>query len=101
MYKINDLLVTGGHFILVDQLPALDNPSSFYNMNLQIDDKYCLLVSDYDKAVKQENDTIYTIYHLVLDGDNDRYGIYVKSSEHDMILSESTTESNFLKHGFY
>ena len=101
MYKINDLMVTGGHFILVDELPEIENPCSFYELNLKIDDKYCLLVSDYDEAEKQDNDSIYTIYHLVLDGDNERYGIYVKCSEQDIILSESTNEANFLKQGFY
>ena len=70
-------------------------------MNLKIDDKYCLLVSDYDEATKLEHDQIYTIYHLVLQGNQERYGIYVQRSPNKILLSESTTESNFIKHGFY
>lgn len=102
MYQIDDLYVTGGHFVLVDKLPdTIDVETSFYQMNLTIDDKYCLLVSDYDQAKKLEQDEIYTIYHLVLQGDQERYGIYVKRSSNEILLSESTTASNFIKHGFY
>ena len=96
-------MVTGGHYILVDELPEIKNPSSFYDLKLKIDDKYCVLVCDYYEAEKQDNYSIYTIYHLVLDGDNERYGIYVKCDlvENKKMLSETTNEYNFLKQGFY
>lgn len=97
MYQINNLLITGGHFILLDEVPENKSESSIYDNNLQIDNKYCVLACDVKNAIKMMNNDIYTIYHLVLDGPNERYGIYVNNG----ILSESTTDENFIKHGFY
>jgi hypothetical protein len=97
MYKINNLYVTGGHYILVDELPKIKNHKKFYNNNLKIDDKYCLLACDYEKSEKITNDKIYTVYHLVLNGINNHYIIYVN----DGFLSETTNERNFIDSGFY
>ena len=97
MYKINNLYVTGGHYILVDNLPELKNKKKFYNDNLKIDNKYCLLACDYEKSEKIMNNEIYTIYHLVLNGINNHYIIYVN----DGFLSETTSEINFTDSGFY
>jgi hypothetical protein len=102
MYKINDLIVTGEHCLLIDDLSCGENSVSA-EQNRKIDDKYCLLVCDYEKAEKILNSSVYTIYHFVLnydeseiDGINKRYGVYTN----DGILSESTSESNFIKNKF-
>ena len=103
MYKINDLIVTGGHFILVDDLSGnklqnvhSNSHSQFYNLNLKIDDKYCLLACDYVNAERIIDNKVYNIYHLALEGENERYGIYVNNG----VLSESTSKEHFLKHHF-
>jgi hypothetical protein len=93
MYEVGNLIVSGGHYLLVD---SIKSERKFYKQNMKIDDKYCLLTCDYDKAKKIIDTKLYTVYLLVLEGENERYGIYVN----DNILSESTSKKNFLKHGF-
>ena len=97
MYKIDDLIVSGGHFMLVDKKPDTETDPDFYNLDLKIKDKYCLLACDYEKAIKIMDSEIYTIYHLVLKGDDLQYGIYVNNG----LLSESTTKKNFIASNFY
>ncbi len=92
MYKIDDLYVTGGHYILVDEQPDATKNPIFYNLNLKIKDKYCVLACDYEKATKMMDDNAYTIYHLVLKGDETQYGIYVNNG----FLSESTSKEHFI-----
>lgn len=92
MFNINNLCVSGGHYILVDEKPDATKNPIFYNLNLKIKDKYCLLACDYEKAIKVMTDDIYTIYHLVLKGDEMQYGIYVN----DGFLSESTSKEHFI-----
>ncbi len=70
--------------------------SKYFKKKLLIDDKYCILACEYEKAEETKPNDIYTIYHLVLFGENKKYGIYVG----DGILSESTSKSNFLRHKF-
>lgn len=100
MYKIvkhkdmtDDLIVTGGHYILVDKI---NNNRNFYNRKLMIDDKYVLLTCDYEFSEKICNNDLYTIYMLVLEGEQERYGIYVNGG----LLSESTSKNNFIKHNY-
>ena len=65
---------------------------------MMIDDKYCLMVCDYEQAERIDSIDYYTIYHLILDGPNERYGIYVNGG----FLSESTSEKILLKKiGFF
>lgn len=98
MYKIDDILLSGGHYLLVDDIkPYIDKNIGFYsNIKNKIDDKYILLVCDYEKSIKIEDNNIYTIYHLVLEGEKKNYGIYINNN----ILSESTNEINFLNNYF-
>ena len=98
MYKINDLIVTGGHYILVDDLSGNKLPnthSQFYELNLKIDNKHCLLACDYVNAKRIIDNNVYDIYHLVLEGKCESYGIYVNG-----LLSESTSKEHFIKQKF-
>lgn len=94
MYKINDLIVTGGHFLLVDDLSGNNlSIEKFYKLNLKIDDKYCLLACDCATAERIVDNKFYNVYHLVLKGEQKRYGIYVNNG----VLSETTTKEHFIK----
>jgi hypothetical protein len=102
MYKINDLIVTGGHCLLVDNLNC-DDYSISIKQNKKIDDKHCLLVCDNERAEKIFDSNVYTIYHFVIDydeneidGNKKRYGVYTN----DGMLSESTSEYNFIHSKF-
>ncbi len=91
IYKIDDLYITGGHYISIDNIGG-----KCYTKEMLIDDKYFILACEHEKATQIIDNNIYTIYHLVLSGENERYGIYVGNG----ILSETTTKKNFLKHKF-
>ena len=91
MYKMKqteaeDLLVTGGHGILMDSMP--------WESDCMIDDKYVMPVSVYNKFVKIEDTKEYTYYHFTLEnnGDNNRrYGVYANG-----ILTETPSKNQFL-----
>jgi hypothetical protein len=86
---IEDLIITGGHSILIDE--------EIYSELGMIDDKYLLLALLSEKFEKLNNTNIYTYYHLCLeneDGDG-RYGIWANG-----ILSESTQRNHFVKSNF-
>jgi hypothetical protein len=109
LYKMknNDLIVAGGHSILVDKLPLFINetnvPSfakkgiSFYKCNHKIQDKYLLLACDSDLFEPMIDNELYNVYHIVLESNNNNknYGIYANG-----ILSESTSLKNFIKKNF-
>lgn len=84
-----DLIVSGGYYILVDKIDESIRGLRRYKRIIKIDDKECLLACDYKLAIKLKENKIYDIYHLMLDGENERYGIYVNGG----FLSESTSES--------
>ena len=96
LYKIKDgdLTLSGGHFLLVDELPD-GLTDSFYELNNTIEDKKCLLVCDSDLFEKVNEIFITTVYHLVLESDTDsdvsQYGIYAEG-----VLTETTTKRNFI-----
>lgn len=97
MYEYDDLICTGGHSILVDELTNEEKEKmNKYNFSEIIDDKKLLLACSSDKFKKITNKKEYTIYHMVLEGDNKQYGIYVNNG----ILSETTDENFFLKNNF-
>ena len=79
MYQCGDLIVTGGHHVLVDH----DTDHGV------IDGKKMLLASESDMFEKVINNDIYNYYHLVLCGEPDRqYGIWAES-----VLCESLSET--------
>jgi hypothetical protein len=79
-----DLIVTGGHSILVDNLEKENQD--------KIDDKYLLLACNSDQFVKLIGNDIFTCYHLTLESEdeNQRFGIWANG-----ILSETTSKNYF------
>jgi hypothetical protein len=97
MYYYNDLFITGGHSILVDEID--NKPKEYelwYNNKNKIEDKYLKLCCDDERFIKINSNDEFTVFHLVLEGDEKQYGIYVNES----LLSETTTENNFHNQGF-
>ena len=98
MYKMkdHDIILTGGHSILVDELTEKEQlNNNKYNFNSTIEDKKLLLVSSSDKFEQLPNDVEYELCHLVLENENiyGKYGIYIN----DDILSETCSEDEFGK----
>lgn len=74
-----DLLITGWHSILVDELTPQEHESqNKINFNHTIDDKQLLLSSVSEKFSKIQSNNLFEYYHFVLeDKDEDRrYGVY-------------------------
>ena len=103
LYKLKDgnLIVTGGHYLLVDEIPS-DKLNSefidFYKFNYTIEDKKILLVADSDLFEMINEIQTCELYHIVLKCDTNKkkwYGIYVEG-----ILSESTSKEHFLLQNF-
>jgi len=105
MYKLKNgnLTVTGGHSILVNELPQYitDNPCGFYKNNYIINGKPLLLACDSELFEQITYVKQFTTYHLVLDvtklsPGQLMFGIYVN----DDILSETTSKDWFIHHKF-
>jgi len=92
-----DLIVTGGHGILVDEVrDAYEKFGIKYSE--KIDDKFILLSAASDDFVKLTDNDIYTYYHLVPENDGDdnqRFGIWANG-----ILSETPSKNQFLAHEY-
>jgi hypothetical protein len=91
-----DLVVTGGHSILVDDLGDLKdvNATYFPEGNLKIDDKFLLLSAVSPLFSKITKNEIYDYYHFVLSNDGDdnkRYGVWANG-----ILTETPSMNQFL-----
>jgi hypothetical protein len=93
--KYKNLIITGGHSILVDELTNKEKELTIniWNELKMIDDKYLLLASIGDRFEKIFNENEYDIYHIVIG--NEQYGIYA-----DNVLSE-TMSYNFFKNMKY
>jgi hypothetical protein len=93
-----DLIVTGAHSILVDDLGNKYNAySNFYNGLIpKIDDKFLVFASISTEFVKLKNTDLYTYYHFILENDgndNDkRYGVWANG-----ILTETPTKKYFIE----
>ena len=96
---LEDLIVTGGHSLLVDDLENNKlNEKLFNGQTLKIDDKYLLLAAASDKFEKIVGNDKYTYYHLVLEnnGDNEeRFGIWANG-----ILTETPSKNFFVQSHF-
>jgi len=75
-----DLVITGGHSILVDELSEEQKEATekYWKIFHKTDDKYRLLSVVNNKAVPYENSGDFNIYHLALESDNEllNFGIY-------------------------
>ena len=93
---IEDLIVTGGHSILVDDLgDHKEKNDKIFGSTLMIDDKYLLLSAVSNDFKKIENVNLYTYYHFTLenDGDDDeRFGVWANG-----ILTETPSKNYFTK----
>jgi hypothetical protein len=95
----DDLIVTGGHSILVDALTEKEKAlQQEKNFNVTIDGKHLLLACISDKFEMMENSQEYTYYHFTVENeseDDQRFGIWANG-----ILSETTQKTDFIKHGY-
>jgi len=92
--KNTNIIVTGGHSILVDELTEQEKLRNLkYYFSSNIHDKKLLLAFSSDKFEKIKDNKKYILYHLVLENENidGHYGIYLKNN----ILSESCSEAYF------
>jgi hypothetical protein len=94
-----DLIVTGGHAILVDDLSIYkeENDLIFGGTPL-IDDKYLLLSAVSKEFVKLENTNLYTYYHFILENngnDDERFGVWANG-----ILTETPSKNYFTNHKY-
>jgi hypothetical protein len=72
----DDLIVTGGHSVLVDSLGIYEEETRKIMNGLQmIDDKYLLLSSLSKDFIKLDNNDSYNYYHFILEN-NDSYNYY-------------------------
>lgn len=100
MHKVDgmqdDLIVTGGHSILVDEIPEEsyeDNLQKFHGEVQHIDGKKLLLASSSKLFKPLKDDKEYTYYHLILENDGDdevRFGIWANG-----ILTETPSQKFF------
>jgi hypothetical protein len=92
-----DLILTGGHSILVDNMTEGEltkNNEYFKNIITKIDDKHLLLAAACEKFTALENNNEYTFYNFCLENDSDdeaRYGVWANG-----VLVETPSEQ-FLK----
>jgi hypothetical protein len=92
-----DLVITGGHSILLDSLneEELKKQKEWVSdSDLLIDNKYRMLAFLDEKSVSYEPAGLYTIYHLALEGDyNKNYGIYANG-----LLVEACSQEYLKEH---
>ena len=92
----DDLIITGGHSILIDSLKGYEIENTKKMGDIQkIDDKYLLLSSVSNDFIKLENENLYTYYHFILENngdDNERYGVYANG-----LLTETPSKNFFIK----
>jgi hypothetical protein len=92
-----DLIVTGGHSILVDSMSEKENIKNleyFGGHKFEIDGKQLLLAAASDKFTALDNTNIYNYYHFILenDGDDDvRYGVWANG-----VLAETPSKKMFI-----
>ena len=93
---IEDLIVTGYHSILVDQLSEEEQAEQKkLNFEQSFDNKHLLLACVSKEFKQLQDNKVYNYYHFILenDGDDDkRFGVYANG-----ILSETPSKKLFLK----
>jgi len=97
---LEDLIVTGGHSILVDDFIEYkeENDKLFGGETPKIEDKYLLLSCVSKDFTKLQNNELYTYYHLTFENngnDDERFGIYANG-----ILTETPSKKQFNKYIF-
>jgi len=96
---IEDLIVTGGHAILVDDLGICkEENDKIFGTTFMIDDKYLLLSAVSKEFLKLENTNVYTYYHFILENngnDDKRFGVWANG-----ILTETPSKNQFNNHKY-
>jgi hypothetical protein len=96
---IEDLIITGGHAILVDDLgDNKEENDKIFGGKQMIDDKYLLLSCVSKDFKKIENINLYIYYHFILEnnGNNEeRYGVWANG-----ILTETPNKNFFMGQKF-
>jgi BspA type Leucine rich repeat region (6 copies) len=91
-----DLVITGGHSILVDELSEeqKERTKEYWKIFHKTDDKYRLLSVVDEKSIPYEQSGTFNIYHIVLEhvDETANYGIYANG-----LLVESCTERSLKK----
>lgn len=92
-----DLILTGAHSILVDNLSEKEKSGqlAIYNTtDRKVDGKYLLLAFASENFETIHDNNVYTFYHFVLEHDDDvnaRYGVWANG-----VLTETQPEKHFL-----
>ena len=98
---LDDLIITGRHSILVDNLPYHIKQKQEKLIKLidrKINDKYLLLAGQCKEFMQITTNEVYTYYHFILENDEDenkKYGIWANG-----ILAETTTKQDFNRQQF-
>jgi len=90
---IEDLMVTGGHSIMVDELTKEEHDTTVRIWKLdQVDNKYLLMAGISDKFEQIQGDEIFKYYHFSLENDgnpDNRYGVFANG-----VLVETPSETD-------
>jgi hypothetical protein len=96
---LDDLIVTGGHAILVHDLGICkEENDKILGTTCMIDDKYLLLSAVSKEFLKLENTNVYTYYHFILENngnDDERFGVWANG-----ILTETPSKKQFTNHKY-
>lgn len=96
---IEDLIITGGHSLLVNDLGTYKEVNKhLFGETLMIDDKYLLISAISKDFIKLENTNLYTYYHFCLENNknnNERFGVWANG-----ILTETPSKNQFNNHKF-
>lgn len=98
---IEDLIVTGGHCILVDNLGNYEEETNkIFGNTPMIEDKYLLLVGISNDFKQIEDSCIYTYYHFIVENDvnndeNMRFSVWANG-----VLTETPSKNQFMAHKY-
>ena len=99
--SLDDLIITGRHSILVDNLPQhikQKQDKLIKPLNRVINNKYLLIAGQCEEFTQITTNEVYTYYHFILENDGDenkKYGIWANG-----ILAETTTTRDFYQQQF-
>jgi hypothetical protein len=90
---IEDLIITGGHSIMVDELTKeeYDKTVSIWKLD-QVDNKYLLMAGISNKFEQIQGEKIFKYYHFSLENDgnpDNRYGVFANG-----VLVETPSETD-------
>ena len=96
---IEDLILTGGHSILVDDLGICkEENDKIFGSSLMIDDKYLLLSAVSNDFTRLDDTNLYTYYHFTLENngkDDERFGVWANG-----LLTETPSKKQFTNHKY-